>query len=541
MGVLSSIFTTWQTWHWLPVIGALCILAIATQMAYNLFLHPLAKVPGPILARVSGIPSWYHAICGDRHIWIWQLNQIYGARVRIDPITVIFFDPTSYNEIYSNSANVQRSRFYTALQRSHHERNTLTTVDTQLHAQKRKLLNLSFTEKSLRAASGFMITHIDRWIELIAEECKNSTEWTAPKDFAERAKFLVFDIMGDLCFGSSPNIKEPGENPFKSMPHNIATYLKFWYPITRSPFLGLILWLRPRGFDALMAKITPPGIKAYYQFVHDSINKRSSLQEELREKPESQQRHDMFHFLRESKNPDTDAPAYTQEELWAEANMLIIAGADTTAVSLCGIFFYLVHDEIRLKKLTYEIRSTFVSANEIVPGQKLQSCIYLRACIDEGMRLTPAGPSETGREIKAGGAIINGEHYPAGTVVGVAAWAQTRNEVYRDPLVFRPERWIVDTANGVTEENISLCRNNFHFFGRGPGSCPGKNMALLEMMLTVAKTLHCLDVRKAAGGTLGEGSPDQQWGQRDRNILQMQDAYISILRGPSVQFRKREL
>ncbi|KAH6672865.1 cytochrome P450 monooxygenase-like protein [Halenospora varia] len=496
-------------------------------MAYNLFLHPLAKVPGPIFARVSGIPSWYHAIRSDRHIWIWQLNQIYGARVRIDPSTVIFFDPTSYNEIYSNSANVQRSRFYTALQRSHHERNTLTTVNTQLHAQKRKLLNLSFTEKSLRAASGFMMTHIDRWIELIVKECEGSTEWTAPKDFAERANVLVFDIMGDLCFGSSPNIKEPGKNPFKSMPHNIATYLKFWYPITRSPFLGLILWLRPRGFDALMAKITPPEIKAYYQF--------------LREKPESQQRLDMFHFLRESKNPDTGAPAYSQEELWAEANLLIIAGADTTAVSLCGIFFYLVRDQIRLEKLAHEIRSTFASASDIVPGQKLQSCTYLRACIDEGMRLTPAGPSELGREIKPGGATINGEHYPAGTVVGVAAWAQTRNEVYRDPLVFRPERWIVDTASGVTEENISLCRNNFHIFGRGPGSCPGKNMALLEMMLTVAKTLHRLDVRKAVGDTLGEGSPDQQWGQRDRNIFQMQDAYISILQGPTVQFRKRKL
>jgi len=100
---------------------------------------------------------------------------------------------------------------------------------------------------------------------------------------------------------------------------------------------------------------------------------------------------------------------------------------------------------------------------------------------------------------------------------------------------------IVDTESGVSEENISPCRNNFHLFGRGPGSCPGENMALLEMMLTVAKTLHHLDVHKAAGDTLGEGSPDQQWGQRDRNIFQMQDGYISILRGPTIQFRKRKL
>ncbi|TVY82222.1 Cytochrome P450 monooxygenase apf7 [Lachnellula suecica] len=533
---------TWIStlWYWLPTIGGFGLLAILTRAAYDLWLHPLSKVPGPWFARISGIPSWYHALQGDRHIWIWQLNQIYGGKFRIEPNTVIFCDPSSYNDIYSNTANVQKSTFYPAMQRTHKEHNTFTETDTKLHARKRRLLNLSFTEKSLRAASEFVITHIDRWLDLISEECGDSTEWTAPKDFEELASFLVFDIMGDLAFGNSPKIKEPGENPFKKMPHNIAEYLKFVYPIARSPFLDLVLWLRPKGLDALLEFITPPEIKAYYQFIEDSIAKRTKLQEEFRGKPETQQRLDMFHFLCEAKDPETGAPAYDKNELWAEANLLIIAGADTTSVSLCGIIFYLVRNDRCLEKLVKEIRSTFSTADSINYGPKLQSCVYLKACIEEGMRLTPAGPSELNREVKPGGMTINNEHYPAGVIVGAANWTQSRNDTYGDPYIFRPERWIADEASGVTAESIKVIRANHSPFGRGPRACPGKTMAIMELMLMVAKLLHRLDVRKPPGDTLGEGCPEKQWGERDRNIFQMRDAFITILEGPTVQFRKRE-
>jgi hypothetical protein len=52
---------------------------LITTIVYNLFFHPLAIVPGPFFARISSLPSFYHACKGDRHIWIWQSFQIYGA------------------------------------------------------------------------------------------------------------------------------------------------------------------------------------------------------------------------------------------------------------------------------------------------------------------------------------------------------------------------------------------------------------------------------------------------------------------------------
>lgn len=248
----------------------------------------------------------------------------------------------------------------------------------------------------------------------------------------------------------------------------------------------------------------------------------------------------MFYFLCEARDPDTGLPAYSEGDLRAESSLLIIAGSDTTAVSISGIFFYLTGDPRRCQKLADEILATFDSAEDIVHGPKLLGCKYLRACIDEGMRLTPSGPCELPREVLPGGIRINGEYFPPGTIVGTAAWVSSRNEdVWGDAGVFRPERWILDEANGVTAESLARMRANFHPFLTGPGSCLGKNVAMAEIMITVARTLHRLELRRAPGSTLGGGKQELGWGARDERQFQLEDAFISLRQGPEVQFRKR--
>jgi hypothetical protein len=62
-----------------------------------------------------------------------------------------------------------------------------------------------------------------------------SDGWSPVCDFSERIDALVFDIIGDLSFGRSLNIKEPGENPLKVIPHSIVEYMKIYYPVNPSP------------------------------------------------------------------------------------------------------------------------------------------------------------------------------------------------------------------------------------------------------------------------------------------------------------------
>jgi hypothetical protein len=57
---------------------ALCY--VVYTVIYRLYFHPLAKFPGPFWARLSVFPSWWHTRKGDRHIWLYSLQEEYGKR-----------------------------------------------------------------------------------------------------------------------------------------------------------------------------------------------------------------------------------------------------------------------------------------------------------------------------------------------------------------------------------------------------------------------------------------------------------------------------
>lgn len=310
--------------------------------------------------------------------------------------------------------------------------------------------------------------------------------------------------------------------------------------ISRSPFVGLLAWLRPRGLDALFDLLTPPAVREYNEFVHDSVTRGMALYKKQLDNPEEHRRRDLLYFLCDAKDPETGLPVYNENDLRGESNLLLIAGSDTTAISLSSLFFYLTGDLVRCDKLVDEVFSTFPNADDIVYGQKLLGCTYLRACIDEAMRLTPSGPSEMPREILPGGQDILGEHFPAGVIVGSSPWLDSRNhDVYGDEGTFRPERWIAGSSPDVTDETVAAMRRNFHPFTTGLGACVGRNVAYAEMMITVARTLHRLEVRRAPGSTFGGGRPELGWGASNEKEMHVQDAYVTLRQGPEVQFRRR--
>ena len=117
------------------------------------------------------------------------------------------------------------------------EKTTLNTIDPTEHARRRKMLNTCFTDTSVTAVSTFVGQHIDRWHQILLDEHNSTTEWSVSIDLGKRMDHLVFDIMGDLSFGRSFNIKEPGDNPLREVPQNIAQYLKFYYPVSIRFFL----------------------------------------------------------------------------------------------------------------------------------------------------------------------------------------------------------------------------------------------------------------------------------------------------------------
>ncbi|CAI6236518.1 unnamed protein product [Periconia digitata] len=513
-----------------------------SRTIYNLFFHPLAKIPGPFFAKISRFPGFYHAIKGDRHLWIWQCHQIYGDKIRVQPNQVLFLSQQAHRDIYNYKANVRRAKTYEAWKTTE-DPNTGLTVDPAAHARKRKVLNQAFTGESVKHAASFAIEHTDRWIDLLVKDEDIVTEdgWSKLRNMSDWTNYIIFDILGDICFGRSFEIKEPGPNPIRAIPDLVLHNAVIFYAILQSPLVEFVVWAKPKGLDNILNMIAPPELKTYYDFINDSVARRIKEENESTEDERSARR-DMFHYLCKVRDPITAKP-YSEDTLKGEALLLVVAGSDTTSTILSAFWFYISRNKSVYTRLVNEIRSTFASSDEIVGGaQKLQSCTYVWACIDECLRISPAGPSELARETLSGGHTIDGEHFPAGIVVGCGIYAMGRNEeIFGDPTRFRPERYVPSEATGVTVEDVNRLKASYHPFLTGPTNCVGKNIAMTEMALIICRTLFRLDVRSVVGEDLGAGHPSLGWGRRDRSQYQIADAFVSVHKGPLVQFRKRSV
>lgn len=93
----------------------------------------------------------------------------------------------------------------------------------------------------------------------------------------------------------------------------------------------------------------------------------------------------------------------------------MIAGSDTTSTALSAVMYYLVRNPDKLDILGKEIRGAFKQVGEIVSGKQLTDCNYLKACVDEAMRLAPPVPGLLPREVTAPeGIVVDGIFLPQG-------------------------------------------------------------------------------------------------------------------------------
>ncbi|KAL8961690.1 MAG: hypothetical protein Q9193_001798 [Seirophora villosa] len=481
-------------------------------------------------------PAWR-----DRHIWIWQCHQIYGPVFRYRPDGLLFNSPQAIRDIYETKANVKKGNFYEWFSRKAGFHNIWNCVDKAQHARKRRIMNAAFSDKALKSAERYIVQHADRWCELLLDGAERA--WSSPRNLTEWSDRLIFDILGELCYARSFDIKEPGDNDLKSLPGIMATFTTFAYMVLpANPVISVPTPTYLMGLDALLEVAAPKNVRAFIQFSNECLHRRLDEEKDTQAKGlgEDNYRKDMFHYLFRAKDPETGGPGFMQEELFEESDLLVVAGADNTSMALAVMFFYLVRNVKVYERLAEEIRKTFKSSEDIHAGPQLSSCRYLRAFIDEAMRMNPPVGADLNREVLASGMHIDGHFVREGTNVGVAAYTlQHNDDVFADPFAFRPERWIADEKTGVTAEDVAACEAAFAPFSIGPRGCPGKNLAYLEMSITMAKVLYLSDVQAVEGDTLGAGSADLIWGRRRAACFQSRDTFVSQRDGPMVQFRSR--
>ena len=249
---------------------------------------------------------------------------------------------------------------------------------------------------------------------------------------------------------------------------------------------------------------------------------------------------DILSCLIDGVDPETGTN-FDTENIVLEANILLNAGGDTVGTALCVQFFYLSRNPQAYNTLASEIRSTFQNVSEISLGPKLDSCIYLHACVEEALRLF-AGTAFW-RDADEGGATVLGEYIPTGFTVGSSPYVLHHNtDYFPDPFRYDPERWI--PGRGCSAEQIKMAKMACNPFSLGPRSCIAKNLAVTTMLLTVATVMWSMDFRVAEGesGRLGEGGPHLGHGRHRREEFRSMLLYSSFTLqkdGSVLQFKKR--
>lgn len=397
-----------------------------------------------------------------------------------------------------------------------------TVIDKRQHRSKRRLIGQALNERGMRLFEPIILEQVDVFIRQLSQACQD----TQPINMSPRLRYLTLDIICFLAFGFPLNTQTKSEYRFVSdgiVAGNYFQNMKLQCPLLTQLGMTEVLQL----LRNIRGRREP-----YRRVVKMLIGSRMAEDQAARQ--------DLYSMVADELNtggPDN----IKQSDLWAEAIFIFAAGGDTSATVMAALFFYLSRNPECYTKLAYEIRTTFNSASEIRNGPKLSACQYLRACIDEALRMSPPAPGTPWREQSQSDKqplIIDGHVIPRGTLVGVNVYSILHNENYfPDPFVFNPERWLVTHS----EEKMKTMHDAFILFSAGPRVCAGKSMAYLETSLILAKTLWHFDFEKATGkpGDLGAGSSSGIFGRHRKSEFQLYEMISSTHDGPNLVFHPR--
>ncbi|KIW99847.1 uncharacterized protein Z518_10775 [Rhinocladiella mackenziei CBS 650.93] len=521
------------------------LLSVILLCFYRICLHPLAQFPGPFISKITDWSIVFQAASGDRHIETWTEHEKYGSIVRIGPNTLSFNTVTALKTIYSSrKANVQKANWYRTIDAGSKAFSVHSEIDKSRHAFRRRVLDQAFSESALSDAQSFILEDVKTWVVCLGADIEKRG-WTVARNMKDWCNWLGFDMMGDLTFGKSFGCVTKGEHRF--VPDVVMDSTKFVYVAGFWPFISLIRPLFGTIWMSLFSTKNAKENDAYIKYAIALMEERMAAEnQETDEKSATKpaKRKDFIHFLLHARDPETGR-GLSIHELHADSALLIHAGSDTTALTLSSTTFYLVHNEAVLSILQAQIRRTFPTLDSIRSGPELTSLTYLRACIDEAMRMAPPVPSHLPREVMAGGIEIDGHYFPKGTVVGVAPWTIHHNAAYYpDPFTYNPDRWIVSEGEGKDkEESVALARAAFCPFGIGPRGCAGKRLAYLELSLALATLLWVYDLKlDSSTGTSRLPTKKKTRCAEVRNradVYQLWDHFVADREGPVIHLKKR--
>lgn len=226
------------------------------------------------------------------------------------------------------------------------------------------------------------------------------------------------------------------------------------------------------GWRVLLSLLPTPGSRKFEKVMSDLDNFIYGLIRERR--ASGRDVGDLLSMLLQAR--DDDGNGMTDQQLRDELTTLMVAGLDTTALTLAWAFYLLSQNPESDQKLFAETQSLLGGRTPTFAD--LPKLSYADAVVKEAMRLYSAAWI-VGREA-VNDCDIGGHKIRKGDSLIMSQWLKHRDARYfPEPLKFRPERW-------QNEEVKKLPKFAYFPFGGGPRVCIGNGFAMMEATLVLA-------------------------------------------------------
>jgi cytochrome P450 len=324
---------------------------------------------------------------------ICALHEKYGPVVRVSPHEISFNDPRAWKDIHGHlkpgKANIIKHPdwFVPAINDVH----TIISANDVDHARMRRIFSNAFSDKALKLQEPLFAKYADLLVFKLKEVAKDPEHQV---DMVRMYNYTTFDIMSDLTFGEPLYLLDNTDY--------VPWVKNIFQSIRTGSKIGII-----RYWPTVMAvakKLTGNTFQKK-RVIHFDYSARRVDRRIERGSNEP----DIWNLVMNAK----EGRGLTKGEMYANTTVFMIAGTETTATLLSGVTWYLLKHPEQYKKLVAEIRSAFKSDADITI-ENLARLKYLRACLEEGLRMYPPVPIGLPCLVPPQGAEVCGQWIPGG-------------------------------------------------------------------------------------------------------------------------------
>lgn len=323
------------------------------------------------------------------------LHRRYGEYVRVAPNELSVITAAAWKDIYDFRVDGRRgfpkdTKNFCGRKVAGVGVPSILTADDVAHSRVRRVFSHAFSNRALAEQEELLRTYADQFIKRLVAASRDSKV-----DLVRFFNFLTFDTIAHLTFGEPLHLLDSVDyDPWIENLFTSAKFVAISSAIRNIPIIRMAWWyLIPKSIMVQQTRNVA--------FCRERVDRRLAAS--------SSKHPDFWSFVFRAEGKE----ALSTREMYANSLTFMVAGTETTATSLSGLLYHLLHNATKMNRLVNEIRSAFHSPDEMTM-LNLPRLDYLQACIEEALRIYPPVAAGLPRIVPTGGGQTAGNPLPPG-------------------------------------------------------------------------------------------------------------------------------